>query len=63
MPIMIIFHTGIELVSETTKEESKAAEGDAPDLVSGLKVAYTVNAPAEVSSDVSILLTLFSCRY
>ncbi|XP_074652899.1 ubiquitin-like modifier-activating enzyme 5 [Tubulanus polymorphus] len=32
---------GIELVSETTAEELKAAEGETPQLVSGIKVAYT----------------------
>lgn len=33
---------GISLVSETTDEESKAAEGDIPDLVEGVKLAYTI---------------------
>lgn len=35
----------IELVSETTLEESQASEGVQPQLAAGLKVAYTVPAP------------------
>ena len=36
--LMII---GIELVSETTEEEQRAAEGDIPELTKGVSVAYT----------------------
>ena len=32
---------GIELTSETTCEESASAEGQVPDLVQGVRVAYT----------------------
>lgn len=54
---------GIELVSETTEEESKAAEGVTPDLVAGVRVAYTkpvqqkeenVDEPAEEASGESL---------
>ena len=31
----------IELVSETTEDEAKAAEGDKPQLTEGVTVAYT----------------------
>ena len=31
----------IELVSETTEDEAKAAEGDRPELTEGVTVAYT----------------------
>lgn len=37
----------IELVSETTLEESQASEGAQPQLAEGLKVAYTVPAPEQ----------------
>ena len=37
----------IELVSETTFEESQASEGSQPQLAEGLKVAYTVPAPEQ----------------
>ena len=43
-----MFLVGIELVSETTEEELQTAEGNKPDLVAGVQVAYTVPAPKEV---------------
>ncbi|ESO84540.1 hypothetical protein LOTGIDRAFT_236214 [Lottia gigantea] len=39
----------IQLVSETTEEELKNSEGFVPDLVQGLKVAYTTPAPSQNS--------------
>ena len=36
--------TGIEIVSETTKDESQNAEGPVPDLGPGLRPAYTIPA-------------------
>ena len=39
-------------MSETTEEESQAAEGDKPSLVEGVTVAYTKPAPAAVSAQV-----------
>ncbi|XP_069107687.1 LOW QUALITY PROTEIN: ubiquitin-like modifier-activating enzyme 5 [Argopecten irradians] len=39
----------IEVVSETTEEESKAAEGDTPKLTEGLRLAYTT--PDQSSKD------------
>lgn len=41
----------IEVVSETTEEELKAAEGDRPKLTEGVTVAYT--KPAKTSQDTS----------
>lgn len=38
---------GIELVSEVTEEELKAASGTVPNLPEGITVAYTI--PTEVS--------------
>jgi hypothetical protein len=38
---------GIEVVSETTEEELQAAEGEQPNLVAGVKVAYTVKQPVD----------------
>ncbi len=46
---LVITIPGIELVSETSAEESLAAEGAAPDLVAGIQVAYTKPAPTQVS--------------
>ena len=40
--------TGIELVSETTEEELKQAQGDMPVLTQGVTVAYTKPAPKQV---------------
>ncbi|XP_064598161.1 ubiquitin-like modifier-activating enzyme 5 [Liolophura sinensis] len=37
----------IQLVSETTEEELKAAEGDKPELTEGVRVAYTKPADSE----------------
>ena len=44
---MFQYFSDIELVSETTEEELKSAEGSAPELVAGLKVAYTTPAPTK----------------
>ncbi|XP_064646542.1 ubiquitin-like modifier-activating enzyme 5 [Lineus longissimus] len=41
----------IEVVSETTEEELQAAEGEQPDLVAGVKVAYTVKQPVDEGGD------------
>lgn len=35
-------NTGIELVSEVSEEELKAASGPAPDLPEGITLAYTI---------------------
>jgi len=43
-------HWGIELVSETTEDELCQSEGVTPDLVAGLKVAYTVPAKQDDSA-------------
>ena len=51
--VIVVLTLGIELVSETTEQELQSAEGAAPDLVAGVKVAYTVPAPA--AAQVSML--------
>ena len=40
--------SGIELVSETSEEELKSAEGCKPTLAEGIDVAYTVPAETPV---------------
>ena len=42
---------GIELVSEVTEEELKAASGPVPDLVEGITVAYTVPEKVRTCSE------------
>ena len=41
--------SGISLVSETTEEELSKAEGETPELTTGVKVAYTTPASDKVS--------------
>ena len=45
-------------MSETTEDELKAAEGDTPELVKGVRVAYTKPIVTEVCSAVSTLFNL-----
>lgn len=44
----------IELVSETTEEESTSAEGTVPELTEGVKVAYTKPAPAQTDESATV---------
>lgn len=44
----------IELVSETTEEESTSAEGTVPELTEGVKVAYTKPAPAQTDDSATV---------
>ena len=39
---------GICIVSETTEEELRLAEGEKPELTQGVTVAYTKPAPTQV---------------
>lgn len=47
MPFFLFLAAEIQLVSETTEEELKAAEGDKPELTEGVRVAYTKPADSE----------------
>ena len=59
---MVIYYLilEIELVSETTYEESNALEGSQPALAEGLRVAYTVpgNTGADAVSGYCQILTI-----
>ncbi|XP_055959406.1 ubiquitin-like modifier-activating enzyme 5 isoform X2 [Patella vulgata] len=44
----------IQLVSETTEDELKEADGQVPNLVEGLKVAYTTPAPTQASNEKTV---------
>ena len=49
---------GIELVSETSEEELKSAEGSKPTLAEGIDVAYTVPAETPVRAFPEILFSV-----
>ncbi|KAK6165264.1 hypothetical protein SNE40_022221 [Patella caerulea] len=44
----------IQLVSETTEDELREADGQVPNLVEGLKVAYTTPAPTQASNEKTV---------
>ena len=46
--IRIYVFAGICIVSETTEEELRLAEGEKPELTQGVTVAYTKPAPTQV---------------
>ena len=46
---------GICIVSETTEEELRLAEGERPELTQGVTVAYTKPAPTPVGYPFSLI--------
>ena len=52
--------SGIEVVSETTEEESAAAEGQKPELTQGVTVAYTT-PQAKVSLSACLSAHFYAC--